>query len=138
MIVLDASALIGYFNARDGFHETAKTIVWDAIQNGRDLTASEMTLAEFLVEPVRSGTLDRATAALEDIGLSAVQLPASFAAPLATVRHETHTKLPDACVLLAARDLAHANEEPVAVATFDARVAKGAEVYGLTVLGYNE
>lgn len=133
VVVLDTCVLIAFFKRDDPFHGQAVTIVTSAVQREHALHASELTLAEFLVGPVRAGELEHAEQLLADVGVHACPLPTPFAARLARIRHEAAVKLPDAAVLMAALDLAATDAAPVAVATFDHRLRAGALKHGLCV-----
>jgi hypothetical protein len=90
-----------------------------------ELAASLITLAEVLVGPTRADKLDAARAALVELGVSEVPLPAGAAEQLARLRAETGARLPDCCVLLAA-EAVNADVVP----TFDERLAKRARDLG--------
>ncbi len=87
-----------------------------------------ITLAEALVTPTRRGALGAARAGLARLGVDEVTLGEDAAVRLAELRAQTRLKLPDCCVLLAARD-AGADM----VATFDERLGAAAEGLGLSV-----
>jgi predicted nucleic acid-binding protein len=125
VIVLDASVLIAHFDATDGHHDRATALLLAAA--GEALAASPLTLAEVLVGPARSGRLDQAVAALHDLDVASVRLDEDAPTRLAVLRAETNLKLPDCCVLLAARQL-HG-----AVATFDDGLTTAARERGLAV-----
>lgn len=128
MIVLDASVLIAHLDERDAHHEQATRLLADS---GVDpLCASTISLAETLVAPARAGRLGDAIAALER--LVVVELPLGKDAParLARLRADTGHKLPDCCVLLAAR------EHGGAVASFDPALIGTASELGLATLGF--
>ena len=125
MIVLDASVLIAHLDAADRHHEQAEALLLAATEE--DLAASPLTLAEVLVAPARAGRLDAAEAALRDLGVDVVALPGDAAPRLAQLRADTGLRLPDCCVLLAAR------QSDAAVATFDDRQAAAARALGIAV-----
>ena len=56
--------------------------------------------------PARAGTVAATQAALSDLGISEVALPADAAPRLAVLRVTTGLKLPDCCVILAAQQSA--------------------------------
>lgn len=130
MIVLDASVLIAHFDATDCHHSRAGELLLLAADEARHLGASPVTLAEVLVGPARAGRIDRAAAALGQLGVRPVDLPRDAAMRLATLRAATSLKLPDCCVLLAADQAAGA------LATFDDRLADVARSHGLTIWGH--
>lgn len=123
MIIVDASVLIAHFNARDGHHSRAETMLLQAV--GHTLAASSVTLAEVLVGPARAGKLDVARAALGALDVEEVSVHAGAAERLAELRADTGLKLPDCCVLLAAQEV---NAD--AVLTFDDRLSKRAQELG--------
>jgi len=92
------------------------------------LGAATLTLAEVLVGPARAGRLQAAQAALGDLGISEISL-AGEAVTLAALRVETDRRLPDCCVLAAAR-LTRAG----AILTFDRKLAGAARLLGLKLL----
>lgn len=125
MIVVDASVLIAHLDAADPHHERATALLHDAADE--PLVASPVTLAEVLVGPARTGQLDRATSAVDQLGVTAAPLGDDAPIRLASLRAATRLNLPDCCVLLAAEQ---AQGE---VATFDDRLAAAARERGLVV-----
>ena len=125
MIVLDANVLIAHFDLTDGHHDRAGQLLADAADE--PLGASPLTLAEVLVGPARSGRLERATAALGQLGVTSVAFREDAPLRLAVLRAATNLTLPDCGVLLAAE------QARAAVATFDARVAAVAGERGFAV-----
>lgn len=125
MIVLDASVLIAHLDERDTHHERASRLL--AETGVEPLGASTITLAETLVAPARRGRLDDALAALDRLGVT--ELPLADGAPgqLARLRAETGCKLPDCCVLLAAREIRGT------VASFDSALVDAANTLGLRI-----
>lgn len=123
MIVLDASVLIAHLDATDSHHERADRLL--AASGNEELAASVVTMAEVLVGPSRTGTVDRALAALEQLAVTPVPIERATPVRLALLRAETGLKLPDCCVLLAAE------ESGAAVATFDDRLAGAARSRGI-------
>lgn len=123
MIVLDASVLIAHFDRDDAGHDRARAWLLETAE--QPLAASAITLAEVLVAPARGGRLDTAHAALRDLGVGEVPVPAGAAERLAALRADTGLKLPDCCVLLAAQEVA-----ADAVLTLDHRLAKRARALG--------
>ena len=126
MIVLDASALIAHFDARDAHHERATELI--AGSGAELLAASTITLAETLVAPARTGRLAAAEAALERLGVGEVVFGEDAPGRLAQLRAETARKLPDCCVILAAQ------ETQGAVASFDGALRATAAELGLETL----
>lgn len=127
MIVLDASVLIGHFDARDPHHERATELL--AASEAEPLGASTITLAETLVAPARAKRLDEAKAALERLGVEELGLGERAPSRLAELRAATGRKLPDCCVLAAAR------QHDGSVASFDGDLRKAARRLGLEVVG---
>jgi predicted nucleic acid-binding protein len=127
VIVLDASVLIGHLDARDPHHEKA-TALLDA-SDAEPLGASAITLAETLVAPARTKRLGEAKAALERLGVEELGLGDDAPARLAELRARTGRKLPDCCVLAAAR------QHGGSVASFDGDLRKAARKLGLEVVG---
>ena len=123
MIVLDASVLIAHLDATDSHHERADRLL--AASGNEELAASVVTMAEVLVGPSRTGTVDRALAALAQLAVTPVPIERATPVRLALLRAETGLILPDCCVLLAAE------ESGAAVATFDDRLAGAARSRGI-------
>jgi predicted nucleic acid-binding protein len=125
MIVLDASILIAHLDASDSHHDRAEVLL--ANSGNEDLITSVVTLAEVLVGPSRSGIVDRALIALEQLGVTAVAIEPTGALRLALLRTETGLKLPDCCLLLTAE------QTDAALASFDLRLAAAARDRGVRV-----
>lgn len=123
MIVLDASVLIAHFDGGDRHHAEAQMLL--EASGAEPLGASAITLAETLVSPARAGRLADAEAALQQLGVG--ELPLGEGAPgrLAALRAEIGLKMPDCCVLLAAK------EHTGIVASFDSDLLKAAHVLRL-------
>jgi predicted nucleic acid-binding protein len=127
VIVLDASVLIAHLDERDAHHERASRLLADT--GAEPLGASTITLAETLVAPTRAGRLEDASAALARLAVAELALGNEAPSRLARLRADTGCKLPDCCVLLAARE--HDGE----VASFDSALIDAAEELGLPTLG---
>lgn len=125
LITFDASVLIAHLDATDAHHDRATALLSSML--GESWGASLLTLAEVLVGPARAGTLEVATAALQQLEIAGVDLDEDAPVKLATLRAATGLKLPDCCVLLAA------GKTGGAVATFDGRLAQAARARGLEV-----
>ena len=123
MIVLDASVLIAPLDATDSHHQRADRLL--AASGSETLSASVVTLAEVLVGPSRTGAVDRALAALEQLAVLAVPIEPATPVRLALLSAETGLTLPDCCVLLAAA------ESGAALATFDDSLAAAVTSRGL-------
>jgi predicted nucleic acid-binding protein len=127
VIVLDASVLVAQLDHNDAHHAQAQELLLHGAE--QDLAASPVTLAEVLVAPARAGQIERAAAALDELGVRAVPLDVDAHVRLATLRARTGLKLPDCCVLLATEQV-HG-----ALATFDDRLAAVGRDHGHRVLG---
>lgn len=128
MIVLDACVLIAHFDASDALHEDAGELLQSVAD--QPLRVSPITEAEVLVGPARAGRLDRAIAALAQLGVETVPLRDNGPVRLALLRAETRLKMPDCCVLLAAEQVGMAR-----VATFDDRLRAAGRQRGFTIIG---
>lgn len=124
MIALDSSALIAFAAPGDAFHERAVTLMCEAAD--QPFVSSVITVAEFLVEYARAGSVREAREMLAEVGVMELGLPVDAAERLAKLRAETGVKLPDCCVLLAAED-AGATQ----IITFDDRLERAAAERGL-------
>lgn len=123
MIVLDASVLIAHLDANDARHERATRLLSDAIEE--PLAASPLTLVEVLVGPARAGRSELVEGLLRELGVSVVPLGVDSPRELAELRVRTQLRLPDCCVLSAARTAGGY------VATFDDRLQRAAAELGL-------
>lgn len=123
MIVLDASVLIAHLDGNDSHHAKARAIFVD--NSATPFGASEISLAEALVVPTRAGKLEAAQWGLDRLGVMPLRLGSDTPARLAELRAETNRKLPDCCVLLAAK------EHSGAIASFDTELARTARELGL-------
>ncbi|HEY0279997.1 MAG TPA: PIN domain-containing protein [Solirubrobacterales bacterium] len=126
MIVLDASVLIAHLDKRDTHHKRASRLL--AETGAEPLGASTITLAETLVAPAHRGRLDDALETLDRLGVTELPLADGASGQLARLRAETGCKLPDCCVLLAAR------EAGGPVASFDSALTDAADGLGLSIL----
>jgi predicted nucleic acid-binding protein len=122
LTVLDASVIVGYFDAGDAHHEDARAIVAGA----EALRASVLTVGEASVEAVRAGRLDELLAAFARIQLGTVGVGAEDAPSLARLRALTGLKMPDCCVLHAAITVG-----ADAIGTRDRKLAKAAREHGM-------
>jgi len=114
MIVVDASVLIAFLDRADAHHEAAVEWLADATP---PLVVHPITLAEVLVAPTRNGSAEQAWTVLQSIG---VELHTEPTDPLELARLRVHTglRMPDCCVVDAARQLG------CLVATFDERLRR--------------
>lgn len=127
MIVLDASVLIAHLGATDALHDRAVELLVDAADE--QLAASPLTLAEVYVGPARAGKLARAQKALRDLDVTVVPFGDDAPERLATLRSTTGLRLPDCCLLYAAKSVS------AEVATFDGRLRSAVVGLGLIVRG---
>ncbi len=126
MIVLDASVLIAHLDGRDPHHESAVEMLRTHAMEM--LGASQISLAETLVAPARTGRLEEAQEALERLAVRELAFAHGASNRLARLRAETGLKLPDCCVLLAAED--HGG----GVASFDLDLCQRARGLGIPVV----
>jgi predicted nucleic acid-binding protein len=127
VIVLDASVLIAHLDDHDAHHERAGRLLADT--GAEPLGASTITLAETLVAPTRAGRLEDVVAALDRLGVTELPLGEAAPARLARLRADSGRKLPDCCVLLAAK------ENGGAVASLDSALIDAAERLGVATVG---
>ena len=125
MIVLDASVLIGHFEAADPHHADATALLKAHLNDS--FASSVVTLAEVYVGASRAGQADRLDQLLAQLAIQSLELPADAAHRLGQLRTATGLKLPDCCVLYAAE------RHHAAIATFDGALAKRATNMGLTI-----
>ena len=123
MIVLDASVIIGFLDSTDAHHEPAVALL--RRHADEDLGASVITVAETLVGPTRANRLGAAVDALDALQIRTIGLPSDAAVQLAQLHVQTGLRMPDCCVVLAARE--HT------VATFDERLASASRAVGIRV-----
>jgi predicted nucleic acid-binding protein len=128
MIVLDARVLIAHFDVGDALHDDAGDLLRSVAD--QPLRMSPITEAEVLVGPARAGRLDRAIAALAQLGVKTVPLGDNGPVRLAMLRAEIRLKLPDCCVLLAAEQVGTAK-----IGTFDDRLGGAGRQRGFTIIG---
>lgn len=126
MIVVDASVVIAFLDPGDPHHDRASALFEAHIAGGFRL--HEVTLAEVLVGAVRTG---RGAQRLDDLialGVTVHESEAGEPLVIAEMRASTGLKLPDCCVLVAARALS------LPVATFDGQLAAAARGLGLRAI----
>lgn len=126
MIVLDASVLIGYLDARDAHHAEAAAVL--TAEAADSFAVNVLTLAEVLVAPTRRGLEGTVREVVTDLAITTLTLPADAASSLARLRAETGLKMPDCCVVLSALD------RGTRLATFDQRLAHAAGALGIEVV----
>jgi predicted nucleic acid-binding protein len=124
--VLDADVLIAHLDPDDAQHERATACLEQAAAQG-PLTASALTVAEVLVHPTARGQGEQAYAALQEMALRVLDIPADAAMQLASLRSKTGRRMPDCCVLLAA------GRTGGAVLTFDEKLRGSAVDVGISV-----
>ena len=127
MIVLDANVLIALLDPSDTHHAAADNLI--RRHAGSPLLVSPVTLAEFLVGPLRTGAdgAERARTAIDRLQVQQVPLDPDTPLALARLRVDSRLPMPDCCVLQAARQVNGA------VASFDARVRRAAEELGIAL-----
>ena len=125
MIVLDANVLIALLDPTDAHHDAADALMTRLA--GSELSVSPVTLAEFVVGPVKAGpTMARhAEGAMTRLDVRQVPLLGDSPLALARLRVETGLPMPDCCVLHAAQRVGGS------VASFDARLCRAAEELGI-------
>jgi len=128
VIIFDARVLIAHLDAEDALHEDARNLLRSMANES--FGTSPITQAAVFAGPARAGRLDRAVAALTQLGVRALPMEGDAPMRLAMLRAETGLKLPDCCVLLAAEQLSDAQ-----IATFDDRLYAVARQRGLAVIG---
>ncbi|MFC8732656.1 type II toxin-antitoxin system VapC family toxin [Luteimicrobium sp. NPDC057192] len=127
MIVVDANVVIAASAPTHPHHAAAQRIV--AEHGGDGMVLHPLTMAEVLVGPARAGVEVRARRLLEEAGFSVAAGGGPEPEVLARVRAAASLKMPDACVLATAEQLA------APLATFDQRLAREARVRQVAVLG---
>jgi predicted nucleic acid-binding protein len=118
VIVLDASVLIAHLDGNDAHHEKAERLLRES--EGEALAASTITLAEALVAGARTGQLRELREAIERLGVTELLTGSDAHVRLAELRAKTGHKLPDCCVLLAAKEIGGV------VASFDSALIEAA------------
>ena len=98
LIVLDASVVIAQRDSTDAHHSAARKALAEAAAGDLRLPAS--AFSEVLVGPARRGTLDRARAGIEALGLRVEPISPEIAEEAARLRgRHIALRLPDALVL---------------------------------------
>jgi predicted nucleic acid-binding protein len=127
VIVLDASVLIAHLDGNDAHHENAERLLSES--GGETLAASTITLAETLMAAARAGQLREMREAIERLGVVELSFGADAHVRLAELRAQTGRKLPDCCVLLAAKEVGGV------VASFDSPLTEAARSQKLLTVG---
>ncbi|PRY59302.1 putative nucleic acid-binding protein [Knoellia remsis] len=123
MIVLDAGVLIAFFDPTDARHDAAAELVIGA---GGELVMSPLNLAEVLVRAAQVGRAAEMHDDVRALGVRVVALPDDAPGRLAELRARSGLRMPDCCVLLTAQQVEGQ------VATFDARLGRGAATVGVS------
>ena len=123
MIVLDASVVIAFLNPSDRHHTRAAKLLDEHSAAG--FRMHQITLAEVLVDAVRTGRGAQLFGDLMSLGVVAHEPGANEPLILAELRATTGLRMPDCCVL------AVAQQATLPVATFDDRLAHVAQGLGL-------
>lgn len=126
MIVLDASVIIAFLNPSDPHHTRAAQLLEE--HSTVDFRMHQITLAEVLVDAVRTGRGAQLFDDLMSLGVVAHEPGASEPLILAELRATTGLKMPDCCVL------AVAQQETLPLATFDDQLARVATGLGVPTL----
>ena len=87
-------------------------------------------MAEALVVAARSNLTQAVSDALSGLGVGRLDQP-DDPVELAEIRAQTGLRMPDTCVLLAAK------RDGASLATFDERLAKAARGQGIPVVGFS-
>ena len=116
MIVLDASVLLAFFDAENEHHAASVVL----LEVNDTLGVSSLTLGEILVAPARTGQLDETRAALRDLDIVELCVPANVGVRLARLCAATGLPVRDCWALLAAEDAG------AAIASFDDRLIRAA------------
>ena len=106
MVVLDNSVLVGYSKPTDSHHAQAVGVIAAHLGN---LVVHSLTLAEYMVHPVRLGTVEdhwewlTGTLDGDNLQIKVVDAPGErWPVHLARIRAATALKMPDAVVLATA------------------------------------
>jgi predicted nucleic acid-binding protein len=126
MIVLDASAVIALLNPSDPHHLRAAQLLEE--HSTADFRMHQITLAEVLVDAVRTGRGAQLFDDLTSLGVVAHEPGANEPLILAELRATTGLRMPDCCVLAVAR------QETLPLATFDNQLARAAQSLGVETL----
>ena len=126
MIVLDASVMIAVLDPHDAHFATARELF--RANSTQRVVAHRLSMAESLVVAARSSAAAAVAAALAALGVGRLDEPDN-PVELADLRARTGLRMPDACVLLAAR------RDAASLATFDQRLANVARDEGIPVFG---
>lgn len=127
--VLDTDVVIGALDRSDAHHEAATALLLELIAEGVPRRMSPINYAEALVRPAeRDGLMERAVAALDDLGVELVAPSGRVARDAAQIRG-LGVSLADAFAIAAAQQVGGV------VASFDRRVRRAAAQVGVAVRG---
>lgn len=129
MIVLDASVMIAVLDPHDAHFASARELF--RANSTQRVVAHRLAMAESLVVAARVNLTIAVALALDTLGVGRLDEP-DDPVELATLRAQTGLRMPDACVLLAAK------RDGASLATFDQRLAQTAHDEGIPVLGFNQ
>ena len=102
---LDAGVIIGFLDADDSHHDTARAALSNALDHGDGLFMAASALAECLVGPARRSqqAIELVRTVIDRLPVSVVDLDKEIATRAAMLRARHRTlKLPDALVLATA------------------------------------
>ena len=102
---LDAGVIIGFLDADDSHHDTARAVLSNAIDHGDRLFIAASALAECLVGPARRSqqSIELVRTVIDRLPVSVVDLDTEIATRAAILRARHRTlKLPDALVIATA------------------------------------
>ena len=105
LIHLDAGVLIGFLDATDAHHQTAKAALADALQQGEHLALAASALAESLVGPARLGgsSVDAVRTLVDRLPINIISLDVEIATTAARLRAAHRAlRLPDALIIATA------------------------------------
>ncbi len=125
MIVLDANVMIAILDSGD-VHFTGAQALFRTHASER-LVAHRLTIAESLVAAARANLTLAVASALATLGVGRLDDP-DDPVELAMLRAETGLRMPDACVVLAAK------RDGARIATFDDRLADAGRSQGIDVI----
>jgi len=102
-IVFDANVAIALFDSENIHHEEAVKIYLSSTSSSIHLSA--LTFAEILTHPAGSNKLGSFVSNLASGGFEIEPISQELAIEIASVRHTTRLKMPEACVLGLAKSL---------------------------------
>ena len=105
LVHLDAGVIIGFLDAGDAHHHSARTVLANALQDGESVAMAASALAECLVGPARRGdaAIHTIRNLIDRLPISIVPLDVDIATTAARLRAAHHRlRLPDALVIATA------------------------------------